>query len=276
MESAINAYISSYDKIAQQYVSVRHEILALYNEINKRAAEDNAVDASTRLRIAELEVEFERVAAVYERHVGHLNQVIAAQNKTGGSGMILEEVGQFHQNIELEERELRQEIQYIQSIKGTVLEDMRELVKDVDMSMRRAGAATAVAAGNSNAKPQVSVEARTFSRDELKELVDDIKLDVGDSDMVISLDRYLDEQLENGRAFKKCDGSSDMFEYDARSSVMRESDVSVSGVEYDAKINQMVRTLSTLISENARAKESWAENARLMEVVNSAIESKTE
>lgn len=262
METAINTYIANYDKSAQQYVSLRQEILAQFNGINKDLQEGKPISDERKLRVAELEIELDRVSATYERHVRHLNQVVGAQSQLV-SGTV-EEVGLFHDNIEKEDKELLEEIQYIQSIKGTVLEDMRELVKDVDQSMRRAKAGT-----NGNAKRQVSKEARTFTRDELKVLVDDIKLDMGDSDTVVSLARYLDEQLENGRAFKKADG--DTFIYDPRSSGMKEADIGVSGAEYDTKISQMVRSLSTLISDNARAKESWGENARLLEAVHQTM-----
>ncbi|CAK7913144.1 hypothetical protein CAAN1_20S02476 [[Candida] anglica] len=257
IENSISSYIENYDRIAQQYLTLRQNILTLFNG-------ENNSNSETQLKAQKYKYELEKVREAYTLHVEALVTQLDIHEQVPSTHTI--ELDQTHDTLQETKIRLNDQIKNLTTVQKPLLDDLGKLLVEFESGLntkRRPGTKPNAAKqmnGTVNDKENSYNEQLLFGYDELKALATSVD--------GVDLHKYLDEHLDGGKTFRRL--ADNKYVYNAsRSSVQEKATTTVA--EYDEMIRAVIHSIGELEATGAEARDRWSVNALRLDVIKEAL-----
>lgn len=298
IDNVVSSYIKTHDAIAQQYLKLRQDILEMSTKVGNEIQENGAVKPELLLRLQELTLENDKLSLTYGAHVARIasNLEFSEHSKP----QYLE--GLESQNAELATKQklIDADLEQLRESNKPVVDKMKVLASkyETGVTVKIGGKAKPLVktqtSKGSVSDPEstfIDYESSVFEKSELAALFGDVETKLrqlktvdeindatdpsekGKSDQQpINIVKYLDELLQNSRAYSHLDETK--YSYDiARSSSIDVGSAALSLDDYDHSIQVLTSDIKELVARGAEAKERWLTNARKVELLQAVLQS---
>lgn len=254
IEESISSALRYNDKVSQQYLRLRHDILELSkNSRNQESPKDELL----RVKVEQYRFELEKVYELYRIHVKSMQRIMHIHDNT--RSLNLELLPRQLETMTEQQDELKRQLRKLQDIQRPMLEKMKALTKNFDSRLRPKGAKSLIQKirkdddGTSD-PTSTDLDSSNFVFDEA-EIQGIFKQDLfnDEIDWQHSVEEYL-----KGRLCRKLEHK---YVYDVSRGTGYAAPASTTVEEYDKIIGGLVEEIGSLLEHGQAAKERWLANA---------------
>lgn len=254
IEESISSALRYNDKVSQQYLRLRHDILELSkNSRNQESPKDELL----RVKVEQYRFELEKVYELYRIHVKSMQRIMHIHYNT--RSLNLELLPRQLEVMTEQQDELKRQLRKLQDIQRPMLEKMKALTKNFDSRLRPKGAKSLIQKirkdddGTSD-PTSTDLDSSNFVFDEA-EIQGIFKHDLlnDEIDWQHSVEEYL-----KGRLCRKLEHK---YVYDVSRGTGYAAPASTTVEEYDKIIGGLVEEIGSLLEHGQAAKERWLANA---------------
>ncbi|KAJ9096259.1 hypothetical protein QFC19_007223 [Naganishia cerealis] len=254
IEESISSALRYNDKVSQQYLRLRHDILELSR--NSRNEESPKNDLC-RVKVEQYRFELEKVYELYRIHVKSMQRIIFIHNNTRSLNLELLP-GQLEIMTE-QQNELKEQLRRLQDVQRPMLEKMKALSKSFDARLRPRGAkmlTQKIRKDDDGTSDPTSIDLDSsnfvFEEAEIQNIFKE-KLFNAEIDWQHSVEEHL-----KGRLCRKLEHK---YVYDVSRGTGYAAPASTTVEEYDRIISGLVEEIGSLLEHGQAAKERWLANA---------------
>ncbi|WEJ97065.1 hypothetical protein PSN45_004612 [Yamadazyma tenuis] len=278
IDESINEYISTYDKVASQYLHVRKQIL----ELASGASKNQSISPADHITIKKLQFELDTVWGSYSGYLHTLENYLDISKHIQPS--YVDELSKKYEKLLVSKLSLTKTIRNIKEVQIPLIEEMKELTKVFQKNLSRTttkrypSKAAVENALNNRSKESMKVDNLIVSRSELHQLFDGFdekvrQLEEGkeDTSRSIKASYYINKELESGEKFLALDDDKYLFQV-SKINYQDSYLANASVAKYDELNDQLVHEIADLIAHSTSAKRSWIKNAAKIDAFKAILE----
>lgn len=294
IDQIISNYIKTNDNTAKQYLKLRRDALQVASTVQHEVQRNGTVSPETALQLQKLEFEKDKMAELYDAYVLRLKSNLEF-SKTHKPQYLNELERQFSA-LSRQQEKIQADIKVLRGSTKPIVDRMKVLAENYEAAVsiksgkKPRGVANAITKRGS--KPDanstlIDYASTVFARSELEGLLDDVNKKLGHLKTVdeinetdepsaeagpsINVKKYLDELLQNSRAYARVDDGTYLFDIAKSASVDVGSSTMVLE-DYERAIAVLTSEIRGLVARGAEAKERWIANAKKLEVIQAVLQ----
>lgn len=287
IDESIDHFIKVYDKVSQQYLSTRKQILLLSSE----AARKKELSSQDKINVQKLQYELDSSWEAFQSHLEGLNQKLEIAKQI--SPRYVEELNSQHELLLSSKLSLTKTIKNIKEVQVPLLEKMKRVIqvfeKDLSKSLstRYPSKDFITKALENPSERSMDVKALIISRTKLYELFNEFDerakelktvYDISESASnkpssarPIKASSYVNQELELKEKFVPLDNDEYLFKV-SKIGYQDSYLANASIPKYDKLNEQLMTDILELINHATTAKESWINNAHKMDRFRQVLE----
>ena len=253
IDEAIRSYVRNYDRLTQQYLQLRQNILALVNEEES---------PQRRLKIDQYRYELAKIQESYSVHLKGVQMDIEIL-QIGPEPLKLASI---QEELEQKQKLYEEQLKDLVEVKQPLLEKLRHVVQcfqDASDSKKAPKIKQLLRGGqlkDDDKSRSLSAQQLVFERSESNALAQQVN--VGD----IDFEKFVEELVETKGVFARMAGGKYLFD------VARNNLPGTSVEEYDALILREQDAIRELVAVENSARDMWRENARKLDVMKTSLQ----
>lgn len=296
IDTAISTYIRTHDNLAVQYLKLRTNVIELSRTVSKEVKTDGKITDETRLKLHQLSLENEKLSILYPDYLEKLknNLDFVGRNEPQYLSQLEEQYAQLNEKNST----IKEKIHNIEMIQKPIVELMTVLKENFDKLLlhkttKSKDSSQGFVAGKNEKETEASklkldYLSTVFSKSELQKKFDDVNTRLGmlrtvdevnedgeaprEKSLTIDVIKYLDEVLQNSRAYSRLD--DDRYSFDiTRSLNVPSNSKSMVISDYEQAEKLLLKEIEDLVQRGAVAKERWMLNSKKVEAMNSVLHS---
>lgn len=296
IDIVVSSFLKTNDTIAKQYLDLRKEVLNLSSKIANEITANGNANAELLFDLKRLEVESSQISQTYGMYLARLSETL--KNTESYKPQYLLKLEQQYIALTEAKDNCTSNITRLREESKPVVEKMSKMAASYDKGIAykpgsRDRGADICTGKSTNPDPDstlIDFSSTVFEKTALEDMfvdvdkklrqlrtVDEIKDDsiesnTSESAPSINIVKYLDEILQNNRAYNHIQDSK--YAYDiTRTTSVNVGSTSMCLDDYNTAIESVINDIQGLVEGGALAKERWMSNARKLEMVQTILQS---
>lgn len=296
IDNVVSSFLKTNDTLAKQYLKLRQNVVNLSSKITSEITTSGKINAELLFELKKLDVESSQVSQAYDIYLTRLKDTLKYAETY--KPLYLLKLEQQYVALTDAKDSFTTNIAIIRDQSKPIVEKMAKIVASFDKGISykpgsRARGADILTGKSSNPNPDstlIDYASTVFEKNTLEEMFVDVdkKLrqlrtvdEINDESSEaksnepapsINIGKYLDETLQNNRAYLRLSDSK--YSYDiTRTTSVNVGSTSMSLDDCNTAIESLIKEIQGLVEGGALAKERWMSNARKLEVVQTVLQS---
>lgn len=297
IDNVISSYIKTHDNIAQQYLKLRQDIFLVSSQVVDQVQRNGKADVETHFKLQQLELENDKMNHTYAAYVKRL--VHSLEFNQNNQPQYLQGLEKLYNELTEKKNDVKTDVDQLREVKKPVVEKMKQLASKFDsgVTVKIGGklkppvkVMSSKDAENDPNSVLLDFSSSVFEKTELRAMfgevdtklrqlktVDEVN-DPSDTSKPnseqthsINIIKYMDELLQNSRAYTHLDDTK--YAYDiSKSTSVDAGSASMVLDDYGQAIQALTTDIKDLVARGADAKERWISNAKKLETVQAVLQ----
>lgn len=295
IDIVVSSFLKTNDTIAKQYLDLRKEVLNLSSKIANEITANGNANAELLFDLKRLEVETSQISQTYAMYLARLLETL--KNTENYKPQYLLKLEQQYIALTEAKDNCTTNITRLREESKPVVEKMSKLAASYDKGIaykpgsrdRGADIRTGKSSDHDPDSTLIDFCTTVFEKTALEDMfvdvdkklrqlrtVDEIKddsIEANTSESVPSINivKYLDEILQNNRAYNHIQHSKYVYDI-TRTTSVNVGSTSMCLDDYNTAIESVINDIQGLVEGGALAKERWMSNARKLEMVQTILQ----
>lgn len=299
IDHAISSFLKTNDVIGRQYLKLRQDALDVSQQIANEVAQKGKATPELILQLKKLEVEASQVSQTYENYLDRVCDTLK-YSETHQPQYLLKLEKQYIALVD-DRDTYNKHIATLREDSKAVVEKMAKLAQNFEKGIsvkqgnKLRGISDVLTSKTSQPNPDsllIDYASTIFEKKALLDMFADVDKKLRDLRTVdeisdenptepklssesapsINIGKYLDELLQNNRAYFRMDDSNYSYEI-TRSTSIHVGTSSMNLDDYNVAIESLIKDIQGLVEGGALAKERWMSNARKLKMIQTVLQS---
>lgn len=296
IDNVVSSFLKTNDATAKQYLKLRQEALVVSSKIANEITANGNANPELQFELKRLDVESSQLSQTYSMYLERLSDTL--KNTEAYRPQYLLKLEQQYVALTEAKDNCTANIARLRDESKPVVEKMSKMAASYDKGIAykpgsRDRSSDILTSKSSDPNPDstlIDYASTVFEKSALEEMFVDVdkklrqlrtadeindentESKTNESAPSINLGKYLDEILQNNRAYNRI--SDSQYAYDiTRTTAVNVGSTSMSLDDYNGAIESLVHDIQGLVEGEALAKERWMSNARKLDMVQTLLQS---